>query len=156
MKGFSPFKFSGRISRAQYFGFNVIWGVIGFLNGAALESSTSSSYSVILISIIVFIFGVLASVSYSVRRFHDMDRSGAWVLLCFVPIVSLVVLLILLFAPPRPRDIREDNRFGFRDGMLASIPLEGSPAFSVAARAQDNQMSRSIQVARLMKEIDPY
>ncbi|WP_325168803.1 signal peptidase I [Paracoccus caeni] len=35
-----------------------------------------------------------------IRRLHDINRSGAWALLCLLPIVGVVVVLLILFWPP--------------------------------------------------------
>jgi uncharacterized membrane protein YhaH (DUF805 family) len=37
---------------------------------------------------------LLPGIAVSVRRLHDLDRTGWWVLLALVPVVGIIVLLI--------------------------------------------------------------
>ncbi|EPC71317.1 Inner membrane protein yhaI, partial [Lacticaseibacillus paracasei subsp. paracasei Lpp41] len=50
-----------------------------------------------LINFIIFI----ANWSLSVRRLHDTDRSGWWVLLWYVPIIGQIWLLIYFLLPTK-------------------------------------------------------
>ncbi len=47
--------------------------------------------------ILVYIALIVPWLSLSVRRFHDLNKSGWWVLSLFVPIVSFFMALYLLF-----------------------------------------------------------
>ena len=51
---------------------------------------------------------VLPSFAVSVRRLHDMGRSGWWLFTSFVPLVSLLLWLVLPLVP----GTRGDNRHG--------------------------------------------
>ncbi|ATP36083.1 DUF805 domain-containing protein [Ligilactobacillus salivarius] len=42
------------------------------------------------------LFFIIATLSASVRRLHDMNRSGAYILLNLIPFVGQVVLLVML------------------------------------------------------------
>ncbi|WP_303815602.1 DUF805 domain-containing protein [Acidaminococcus timonensis] len=50
----------------------------------------------------------ICGLSLAVRRFHDIGRSGLWVLLLFVPVVQLAVYIYLLIR----KGTEGDNRFG--------------------------------------------
>ena len=41
----------------------------------------------------------ICNISLSVRRLHDLNRSGWWVILLFIPWVDLVAGLYVIFAP---------------------------------------------------------
>ncbi|MCL4120188.1 UNVERIFIED_CONTAM: hypothetical protein GTU68_040932 [Idotea baltica] len=56
----------------------------------------------IVYNLIVFIPGV------SVRRLHDTNRSGWWVLLLFIPIVGTIALLVFFTKKSDPTE----NSFG--------------------------------------------
>jgi uncharacterized membrane protein YhaH (DUF805 family) len=61
--------------------------------------------------IIGMIFAVailIPSIAVAVRRMHDTNRSGWWLLIAFIPIVGTIVLLIFLLLDSNPGD----NRFG--------------------------------------------
>lgn len=79
---------------------------------AAIQQSDSGDFTsgaaeiVVACSYVVFSWLVLAS---SVRRLHDRDRSGLWVLLNAIPIVGFLVLFVQLgFLPGR----KEPNQYG--------------------------------------------
>ena len=57
-----------------------------------------------LFSIVVF----LPALAVTVRRLHDTDHSGWWVLLGFIPIIGTLVLLWWYIQP----GTEGDNRFG--------------------------------------------
>lgn len=54
------------------------------------------------------ILNFLPNLALSVRRLHDSDRSGAWCMVNFVPLVGPFILLFLLFQPATEKE----NRFG--------------------------------------------
>lgn len=45
---------------------------------------------------------------YGIRRLHDIDKSGWWFLLSFVPLLNIALAAALLFWP----GTQGDNRFG--------------------------------------------
>ena len=59
------------------------------------------------LSVVMWLVFALPCIAATIRRLHDTDRSGWWLLLAFVPFVSLVLLVFLLL-PGTPGD----NRFG--------------------------------------------
>jgi uncharacterized membrane protein YhaH (DUF805 family) len=101
----NTFNYQGRASRSAYWWFAlfsiIVLIVMGFL-GAALKSFG------LVIDFIIYIGLFLTSLSLTVRRLHDTDRSGWWYLIAFVPFVGGIVLLVftLLKGTPGP------NRFG--------------------------------------------
>jgi uncharacterized membrane protein YhaH (DUF805 family) len=67
--------------------------------------------TVIGISLTTGIFSLavlLPGIAVSVRRLHDLDRSGWWLLLAFVPVVGIIVLLIWFCT----KGTDGSNRFG--------------------------------------------
>jgi len=57
------------------------------------------------------IFGLvtlLPNISVVVRRLHDVDRSGWWYLLMFIPMVGLIILIVFCMK----QATAGDNRFG--------------------------------------------
>ena len=51
---------------------------------------------------------VVVSLPLTIRRLHDTDRSGWWVLIALVPFVGWIVLLVFACLAPTPGP----NRFG--------------------------------------------
>ena len=78
--------FSGRASRSEYWWFSLALFIFYFLAGLidyALRTDVAS--------IIVLVALFLPSYAVAVRRMHDTNHSGWWVL---VPIVNLIFALI--------------------------------------------------------------
>ena len=82
------FTFRGRRSRGQY------WRFIGFLllgliiAGARWDDAGVGFFALLMIWPIY---------SYSVRRLHDMNMSGFWLLVGWIPPIGLVLSLMMLF-----------------------------------------------------------
>jgi uncharacterized membrane protein YhaH (DUF805 family) len=89
--------FSGRARRKEYWMFvlfNILFAVAAMVLDNVLGlASEKLHYGPIygLYALAVFLPGLAAGV----RRLHDTDRSGWWLLLCLVPLVGLVVIVFL-------------------------------------------------------------
>lgn len=89
--------FEGRARRAEYWNFFLynflISLVIGVLtSGFSLEGMAEPSLLSSLYSLAVLVPGL----AVGVRRLHDTNRSGWWLLILFVPLVGIFVLLYFL------------------------------------------------------------
>ncbi|EKE70710.1 DUF805 domain-containing protein [Celeribacter baekdonensis] len=100
--------FSGRASRSEYWYF-ALFTLLATFGTLALDIVLASNlglppifYTVTSIAII------LPSLSVLVRRLHDVNKSGWWYFICFVPLVG--VLLILYWAVSKGTS--GPNRFG--------------------------------------------
>ena len=88
-------EFSGRSRRKEYWMyvlFNIIVAVVlSILEGVAGLSQMVGPYGPLTA---LFVLGSLVpSIAVSIRRLHDTDRSGWWLLLALVPIIGSLVLL---------------------------------------------------------------
>lgn len=96
--------FEGRARRKEYwmfFLFNLIIAfVIGFAEGLLGAAGTVST----LYSLAIF----LPSLAVTVRRLHDTDRSGWWILICLIPLVGPLVLLYFLVL----EGVSQSNEYG--------------------------------------------
>ena len=75
---------------------NVIASLVDFVVGGGL------------FAILVSLGLLLPSVSVQVRRLHDLDRSGWWLLISFVPVLGAIVMLVWFCS----KGTADDNRFG--------------------------------------------
>ncbi len=82
---------------------------------AALDAMLFRPWEPQLVSIFMTIALVIPSLAAAVRRLHDTDRSGWWVLLGAIPVIGLLVLFFLYLQRGTP----EPNRFG--SGVGASL-----------------------------------
>lgn len=86
--------FSGRARRKEYwffFLFNLIVNVILGIFDVALEALINLPQ---ILGTIYSLAVLIPSIAVSVRRLHDIGRSGWWLLLSFIPILGWIVLLV--------------------------------------------------------------
>ena len=102
--------FSGRASRSDYW-FFYLFNIIVFNLISIIQGSLNQADSVfIALDILIMIFGIGIGITYlavSVRRLHDVNRSGWWLLIAFTVIGILWVLYWFI----KSGDL-ESNRFG--------------------------------------------
>jgi len=103
-------KFDGRAGRPEYW-FFILFNIIALvaLAGLAQIPRVGVVFGVLYL---VYALGVLVpGIAVTLRRLHDTDRSGWWVLIGFIPIVGIVLLVFVLlpgtqgnnrFGPPAP------------------------------------------------------
>lgn len=80
---------------------------------------TNGIYTVTMLYILVtFIPGIMLSI----RRLHDIDKSGWWFLISFIPVIGSLVLLYFACLKSDA-----DNRFGPQptDGYTNNMPVVG-------------------------------
>jgi len=84
-------QFNGRSRRSEYWHFmlvNLIVAVVlGFTDGVLRKIIGFGMFGLVY-GLAVLVPGI----AVSIRRLHDTDRSGWWLLLAFVPLVGLVLL----------------------------------------------------------------
>jgi uncharacterized membrane protein YhaH (DUF805 family) len=84
--------FSGRAARSEYWYwtlFSILASIVGILIDALLFRSMDISPIQSLVGLALF----LPSLAVSIRRLHDLDRTGWWFLLVFT-IIGAIVLLV--------------------------------------------------------------
>lgn len=88
--------FTGRAHRSEYWYFVLFNFIVSILIGlslgviAGLLNVPALVYLAYLWSLAVFI----PSLAVSVRRLHDIGRSGWWLLLSLIPLVGAIILII--------------------------------------------------------------
>lgn len=129
-------KFDGRASRSEYWWFGLFYLLValgglmiaGVLGGPGsfrdidtypyYTYAPSPIFSIALIGIGIFAIATFVpGLAVAVRRLHDSDKSGWWLLLTFLPYIGGIAVLILL-ALPSTAGI---NRFGPPYGMAGDV-----------------------------------
>lgn len=99
------FVFSGRATRTEYWLFYVQLFAVAFLMimaGDALvpAGDPDTVAGLLVIPLVLFyIFAWIATLSASIRRLHDHDKSGWFYLLTFIPLVGWIFFLIMMLTP---------------------------------------------------------
>ncbi len=99
------FTYQARASRSAYWWFALFSVIV--LVAAGILMAVLKSFGLV-IDVIAYIGLFLTSLSLTVRRLHDTDRSGLWYFIAFVPFIGGIVLLVLTLLEGTPGP----NRFG--------------------------------------------
>ena len=81
----------GQVSRRESRIFTLLTLIVGFLLGYVAIFVGYSGLAVIIG--ICGLFVLIPSIAVSVRRLHDVDRSGWWLLISLIPFIGSTVLL---------------------------------------------------------------
>jgi uncharacterized membrane protein YhaH (DUF805 family) len=98
-------QFSGRATRVEYWWFYLVTVAVSIL-ASILDTILGIPFG--LISVIYFFVSLIPSLAIQVRRLHDVDKSGWYMLLNFVIIIGWIWLLILNVLDSTPGD----NKYG--------------------------------------------
>ena len=113
--------FSGRARRKEYwmfFLFNVLISLgLGVLDVVA--GTYSVEYETGFFSGLYSLLVLIPSIAVSVRRLHDTNRSGWWVVISLIPIIGVLVLFVFTCLDSQPGT----NRFGVNPKEAASQTL---------------------------------
>lgn len=102
--GFSNYvTFSGRAARSEYW-YWVLFALIGGLVAGIIDATVGGSVTELIFNLVT----ILPGIALAVRRMHDLDRSGWWLLLVFIPLVGAVILIVWFCSI----GTRGHNRFG--------------------------------------------
>ena len=89
--------FSGRARRKEFWMFVLFNLLFAFL--AAIIDATIGTYNsttgVGLFGTIYSLFVLIPGLAVSVRRLHDTNRSGWWLLIALIPVIGAIWLLVL-------------------------------------------------------------
>ena len=96
--------FSGRASREEYWMFYLFNLIITFIIAYVEALVGSSGVILMFYGLAVFIPGL----AVEVRRLHDTNRSGWWLLVGFVPIIGTIVLIVFMVQDSKPGQ----NKYG--------------------------------------------
>ncbi len=128
------FTFSGRIGRLRYLAYSfgisiiliiamsVVMGLAAVFVSAAEINQEGMPVVFIVISGIYYILSIVFAVMFGKRRLNDLDKSGWWFLLFFVPIANIFVAIYILFFSGS----EETNNFG-------AAPVENSKGVKIVA-----------------------
>ena len=90
--------FNGRSRRKEYWMFT-LWNILFALLAALLDYSFGIVYPLVgygPLSIAYALFVLVPGIAVTLRRLHDIGKSGWMYLVAFIPIVGWIWLLILL------------------------------------------------------------
>ena len=95
------FVFQGRASRSEYWWFQLIVSPSYFIS-TILENEIAYFF------LGITLFTLIPAISAGVRRLHDTNKSGFFLLISFIPFIGGLVLLFFLI----PEGTKGKNKFG--------------------------------------------
>lgn len=96
--------FSGRARRKEYWMF-FLFNLIISIMLAVVDKMTGSFVEDVGMGIFEGIYSlaiIVPSIAVSVRRLHDTDRSGWWLLIGLIPLIGAIVLLVFMVQDSKP------------------------------------------------------
>ena len=108
------FDFSGRSSRSEYWWWALFVTIVGVVITYAdiLIGTYSADTESGLIASIFGLVTLIPGIAVGVRRLHDINKTGWWVLFAFLFFwLLLIPILLLLYWATRPGD-QGDNKYG--------------------------------------------
>lgn len=109
--------FSGRAQRSEYWFYTLFYCVFYLaVNMADFAIVVASNGQVILyLAVIYSLIMLLPTWAVSVRRLHDTNRSGWWILIGLIPLVGAIVLLVFFVQDSQPNA----NQYGANPKLSA-------------------------------------
>ena len=113
--------FSGRARRKEYWMFFLISALISIVLTLLdiLLGTYSVEYEAGLFSGLYSLLILIPSIAVVVRRLHDTNRSGWWILISLIPLIGVIVLFVFICLDSQPGT----NRFGANPKEAASQTL---------------------------------
>jgi uncharacterized membrane protein YhaH (DUF805 family) len=102
--------FQGRAGLKEYWSFVLFNIIINFVL-ALVDSKTGNFGAEARVGLFGSIYNMavmIPGIAVSVRRLHDTDRSGWWMLIGLIPVIGTIILLVFLVQDRVPGE----NRYG--------------------------------------------
>lgn len=102
--------FKGRARRKEYWYFFLFNSLISsiLVLAEALTGNLNPDTGFGLLSGLFTLAILIPSLAVSVRRLHDVNRSGWWLLIVFIPIIGAIVFLVFSVTGSKP----DENQYG--------------------------------------------
>jgi uncharacterized membrane protein YhaH (DUF805 family) len=100
----NTFNYEGRATRSEYWYF-ILYNIVVY---ALLWGLSFIDASLVIVPMIYILVSYLPTFSVTARRLHDVNKSGWFQLISFIPVIGAIWLLILMV---RKGDAG-DNKFG--------------------------------------------
>ncbi len=102
--------FSGRARRKEYWYFS-LFNLLITIVLAVIDGMTGTLIAEANIGLLGGIYALAILIPFlavSVRRLHDTDRSGWWLLIALIPLIGAIVILVFMVQDSKPNE----NQYG--------------------------------------------
>jgi len=119
--------FSGRATRSDFW-YWILFSTLGaiatdIIDVAMFPQTGWPPTSPVMgpLSSVFYVLTFLPGLAVSVRRLHDLDARGWWLLIVLIPVIGVIVLIAVFCT----RGTRGENRFGPDQLKQISLPPSG-------------------------------
>ncbi|MBM2391495.1 DUF805 domain-containing protein, partial [Sulfitobacter pseudonitzschiae] len=95
------FNFHGRASRSEFWLFFLITWVMSVITVTLDAALGFADEGALVLTGILYLVHIIPSLAVSVRRLHDIDKSGWWLLISFTGIGAPILLVMFCLAPTK-------------------------------------------------------
>lgn len=106
------FDFKGRTGRKTYW----LFILNSFIISLAISAIFKDTMAGFIISMLFSLGICLPVLGLDVRRLHDIDFSGWWLLIAFIPILGFIALLVFACLP----GTEGENRYGLPETVVTT------------------------------------
>ncbi len=104
--------FNGRTSRADFccaiLGYFLLTVIVAFIAGLIMGTSSSTEPTTSIPIVAIWSLAtLLPALGLEIRRLHDINKSGWWILISLVPFVGGIILLVFYCLPA----VNEGNNY---------------------------------------------
>lgn len=110
--------FGGRARRKEYW-FFVLFSIIISMVFVLIDKNTGSFNTESGFGVLSGIYGLavlIPTIAVSVRRLHDTERSGWWLLISLIPLIGTIVIIVFMVLDSKPGE----NQYGANPKELAT------------------------------------
>ena len=98
--------FNGRADRSEFWWFYLFVFIVGVVLGSCFTLTGIKFFN--WLSYIFSLAVLIPEIAVAVRRMHDINKSGLWVLINFVPLIGWIWFIVLAAKPSDPNP----NQYG--------------------------------------------
>lgn len=112
------FNFKGRATRAEYWYFFFSTHVLYLISLFITHLNGDINYF-ISVNVAVYILLLYLNIATAIRRLHDINKTGWWYLLIFIPIINIFIIFVFLYWFCK-KGTAGDNNYGPPSTVLKS------------------------------------
>lgn len=94
--------FSGRARRSEYWYFTLFNAIVSIVLSILVSATGSSLFSILSLAL------VLPGIAVTIRRLHDIGKSGWYILFDCIPLVGAIILIVWFCKDSMPGE----NQYG--------------------------------------------
>ena len=149
--------FSGRARRKEYWYF-FLFHIIIFLVLMTIDiliGSYSAETRIGLLSALYLLATLIPHIAVGVRRLHDTNRSGWWILIGFVPILGIVLLIFMVQdSQPSENQYGPNPKVAADSSSVAATKYQGRVSISPPTSQQETALDEERIYTIIAKELE--